>query len=204
MCRAYYFLTAEHCTNIASSWYANSSQTTYLGPRAGTSFPGNDYGIVRYSSSMSKPGTVYLYNGSYQDITSAANAYVREYVRRSGSTTGLRGGSVQALNATVNYSQGSVYGLIKTNVCAEGGDSGGSLFDGTRAIGLTSGGSGNCSTGGTTYLQPVTGGAERVRRERLLTPARVMPATPQQHRKRCGEPASPSREVDHWTRSDIT
>nr|MBA3310838.1 S1 family peptidase [Nocardioidaceae bacterium] len=151
----YYFLTAGHCTNIAYYWYANSSQTTYLGYRAGSSFPGNDYGIVRYNSSVSKPGTVYLYNGSYQDITSAANAYVGEYVRRSGSTTGLRGGSVQALNATVNYAQGSVYGLIKTNVCAEGGDSGGSLFDGTYAIGLTSGGSGNCSSGGTTYFQPV-------------------------------------------------
>ncbi len=152
----YYFLTAGHCTNIATYWYANSSQTTYLGSRAGTSFPGNDYGIVRYNSSVSKPGSVYLYNGSYQDITAAANAYVGEYVRRSGSTTGLRGGSVQALNATVNYSEGSVYGLIKTNVCAEGGDSGGSLFDGSYAIGLTSGGSGNCTTGGTTYFQPVT------------------------------------------------
>ncbi len=152
----YYFLTAGHCTNIATYWYANSSQSTYLGPRAGTSFPGNDYGIVRHSSSISKPGNVYLYNGSYQDITAAANAYVGEYVRRSGSTTGLRGGYVQALNSTVNYAEGSVYGLIKTNVCAEGGDSGGSLFDGTYAIGLTSGGSGNCSTGGTTYFQPVT------------------------------------------------
>ena len=152
----YYFLTAGHCTNIATYWYANSSQTTYLGPRRGSSFPGNDYGIVRYDSSVSHPGSVYLYNGSSQDITAAANAYVGEYVRRSGSTTGLRGGYVQALNATVNYSEGSVYGLIKTNVCAEGGDSGGSLFDGTYAIGLTSGGSGNCTTGGTTYFQPVT------------------------------------------------
>ena len=152
----YYFLTAGHCTNIAYYWYANSSQTTYLGYRVGSSFPGNDYGIVRYNSSVSKPGTVYLYNGNYQDITAAANAYVGEYVRRSGSTTGLRGGYVQALNATVNYPQGSVYGLIKTNVCAEGGDSGGSLFDGTYAIGLTSGGSGNCTYGGTTYFQPVT------------------------------------------------
>ncbi len=151
----YYFLTAGHCTNIAYYWYANSSQTTYLGYRVGSSFPGNDYGIVRYNSSVSKPGMVYLYNGSYQDITAAANAYVGEYVRRSGSTTGLRGGYVQALNATVNYPQGTVYGLIKTNVCAEGGDSGGSLFDGTYAIGLTSGGSGNCSSGGTTYFQPV-------------------------------------------------
>lgn len=152
----YYFLTAGHCTNIAYYWYANSSQTTYLGYRAGSSFPGNDYGIVRYNSSVSKPGMVYLYNGSHQDITAAANAYVGEYVRRSGSTTGLRGGYVQALNATVNYPQGSVYGLIQTNVCAEGGDSGGSLFDGTYAIGLTSGGSGNCTYGGTTYFQPVT------------------------------------------------
>ncbi len=152
----YYFLTAGHCTNIISYWYANSSLTTYLGPTVGSSFPGNDFGIVRYDGSVSHPGNVYLYNGSYQDITAAANAYVGEPVQRSGSTTGVHGGTVQALNATVNYAEGTVYGLIKTNVCAEPGDSGGSLFDGSYAIGLTSGGSGNCTTGGTTYFQPVT------------------------------------------------
>jgi len=152
----YYFLTAGHCTDISYYWYANSSLTTYLGYRAGSSFPGNDYGIVRYRSSISKPGMVYLYNGNYQDITSAANPYVGQYVRRSSSTTGLRGGYVQALNATVNYAEGPVYGLIQTNVCAEPGDSGGSLFAGSTALGLTSGGSGNCSVGGTTYFQPVT------------------------------------------------
>ncbi|GAA4570869.1 S1 family peptidase [Micromonospora coerulea] len=153
----YYFLTAGHCTNISSSWYTNSSQTTYIGPRAGTSFPGNDYGIVRYSNtSLTHPGSVYLYNGSSQDITGAGNAFVGQSVRRSGSTTGVRSGSVQALNATVNYAEGSVYGLIRTSVCAEPGDSGGSLFAGSTALGLTSGGSGNCTTGGTTYFQPVT------------------------------------------------
>jgi streptogrisin D len=151
----YYFLTAGHCTNIASSWYSNSSQTSLLGTRAGTSFPGNDYGIVRYSGAAGA-GNVYLYNGSYRDITGAGNAYVGQYVVRSGSTTGLYGGYVQALNATVNYAEGQVRGLIQTNVCAERGDSGGSLFAGNTAIGLTSGGSGNCSTGGTTFFQPVT------------------------------------------------
>lgn len=150
-----YLLTAGHCTNIASDWYANSSQTSYIGPRAGTSFPGNDYGIVRYSSSISNPGTVNLYNGSSQDITRSGDAFVGQSVRRSGSTTGLRSGSVQGLNATVNYAEGTVYGLIQTNVCAEGGDSGGSLFASSTALGLTSGGSGNCSSGGTTYFQPV-------------------------------------------------
>jgi hypothetical protein len=68
----------------------------------------------------------------------------------------VHSGTVSATNATVNYAEGSVSGLIKTNVCAEGGDSGGSLFDGTKALGLTSGGSGDCTSGGTTYFQPVT------------------------------------------------
>ena len=99
---------------------------------------------------------VNLYNGTSQDITGAGNAYVGQAVKRSGSTTGVHSGSVSATNATVNYAEGSVYGLIKTNVCAEGGDSGGSLFAGSTALGMTSGGSGNCTTGGTTYFQPVT------------------------------------------------
>ena len=151
----YYFLTAGHCTNIGSNWYA-SPGGTLLGTRHGTSFPGNDYGIVRYSLTTVQPGNVYLYNGSYRDITGASTPSVGQSVQRSGSTTGLRSGSVTALNATVNYAQGSVYGLIRTTVCAEPGDSGGPLFSGNTAHGLTSGGSGNCSSGGVTYFQPVT------------------------------------------------
>ena len=153
----YYFLTAGHCGNIASSWYANSTKTTLLGSTAGSSFPGNDYAIVRYSTSYTNhPGTVDLYNGTSQDITSAGTAYVGQAVKRSGSTTHVHSGSVTATNATVNYAEGSVSGLIRTNVCAEGGDSGGALFAGSVALGLTSGGSGNCTTGGVTYFQPVT------------------------------------------------
>ncbi|MFD7160309.1 S1 family peptidase [Kribbella sp. NPDC059898] len=153
----YYFLTAGHCGNIASSWYSNSSKTTLLGTTYGSSFPGNDYAIVKYNTSYTNhPGTVDLYNGSSQDITSAGNATVGQSVKRSGSTTGVHSGTVTAVNATVNYAEGTVTGLIKTTVCAEGGDSGGALFAGSVALGLTSGGSGNCSSGGTTYFQPVT------------------------------------------------
>ncbi len=150
-----YFLTAGHCTNSATTWTGPGGAT--LGTRTGTSFPGNDYGIVRYTNAgVARPGGVNLYNGTIRDITSAANAFVGQSVQRSGSTTGLRGGTVTGLNATVNYPEGSVGGLIRTNVCAQGGDSGGSLFAGNVALGLTSGGSGNCSSGGTTYFQPVT------------------------------------------------
>ncbi|MFI8816669.1 MULTISPECIES: S1 family peptidase [unclassified Streptomyces] len=149
----YYFLTAGHCTDGAGTWWADSSHTTVLGTTTGSSFPTNDYGIVRYTNnSIVKDGTV----GS-QDITSAADATVGMSVTRRGSTTGTHGGTVTGLNATVNYGGGDiVYGMIRTNVCAEPGDSGGPLYSGTRAIGLTSGGSGNCSSGGTTFFQPVT------------------------------------------------
>lgn len=151
---AQYFLTAGHCTDGAGTWYSNSGRTTVLGSTAGSSFPGNDYGIVRYTnSSVSKPGTA---NGV--DITRAATPSVGTTVIRDGSTTGTHSGRVTALNATVNYGGGDVVGgLIQTTVCAEPGDSGGPLYgsNGT-AYGLTSGGSGNCSSGGTTFFQPVT------------------------------------------------
>ncbi|MFJ7770237.1 S1 family peptidase [Streptomyces sp. NPDC097107] len=148
-----YFLTAGHCTDGAGTWYSNSGRTSVIGSTAGSSFPGNDYGIVRYSGSVSRPGTA---NGV--DITRAATPSVGTTVIRDGSTTGTHSGRVTALNATVNYGGGDVVGgLIQTNVCAEPGDSGGSLYgsNGT-AYGLTSGGSGNCRTGGTTFFQPVT------------------------------------------------
>jgi len=150
----YYFLTAGHCTNLATTWYSNAAKTKKLGTRTGTSFPVNDYGIVRYDAGVAHPGTVHLYPGT-QEITTAANAFVNEQARRSGSTTGVTSGKVTGLNATVNYAEGTVFGMIKTNICAESGDSGGSLFDNTKALGLTSGGNGNCTSGGTTYFQPV-------------------------------------------------
>lgn len=149
----YYFLTAGHCTDGNPPWYTNSSDSTSIGPTVGSSFPTNDYGLVRYdNSAVSHEGTV----GSV-DITSAANATVGMSVTRRGSTTGVHSGSVSALNATVNYGGGDVvYGMIQTNVCAEPGDSGGPLYSGSKAIGLTSGGSGDCTSGGTTFFQPVT------------------------------------------------
>jgi streptogrisin D len=148
-----YFLTAGHCTDAISSWSTSGGQ--FLGPTVGSSFPGNDYGIVRHDGGVPHPGNVYLYPGT-QEITFAANAFVGEHVVRSGSTTGVHDGFVEALNVTVTYPEGQVGGLIQTDVCAEPGDSGGSLFDGNAAIGLTSGGNGNCTFGGTTFFQPVT------------------------------------------------
>jgi streptogrisin B len=142
----YYFLTAGHCGKVAKTWYTNSSHTKLIGPTVDYSFPGNDYALVRYkNTSLSHPGGF-----------TAAKAFVGESVKRTGSTTGTHSGTVTALNVTVRYQGGGrVSGMIQTNVCAEPGDSGGPLYDGTKALGITSGGSGDCRTGGTTFYQPV-------------------------------------------------
>jgi streptogrisin D len=149
----YFFLTAGHCTDLASEWFADANHNTKLGDRTGSSFPGNDYGIVRYTNtSITISGTA-----GGQDIVSAGDPFVGQSVTRRGSTTGIRSGTVTALNVTVHYvGSGTVRGMIQTNVCAEPGDSGGPLYASTVALGLTSGGSGNCRTGGTTFFQPVT------------------------------------------------
>ena len=148
----YYFLTAGHCGSLVSTWYTNSGHTTLIGPTVSYTFPGSDYALVRYdNTSLSHPGGF-----------TVADPVVGESVKRTGSTSGTHSGTVTALNVTVRYSGhpgGTVRGLIQTNVCAEPGDSGGPLYDGSKALGLTSGGSGNCTTGGTTFFQPARAAA---------------------------------------------
>ncbi|MFJ6700499.1 S1 family peptidase [Streptomyces sp. NPDC091272] len=150
-----YFLTAGHCTADIQSW-SDSQGGASIGDTVDSNFPGSDYGLVKYSGSTAHPSEVNLYNGSSQAITKAGDATVGQQVTRSGSTTQVHDGEVTGLDATVNYGNGQIVnGLIQTTVCAEPGDSGGALFAGDTALGLTSGGSGDCSSGGETFFQPV-------------------------------------------------
>ena len=156
-----YVITAGHCTNLGGTW---SGVGGTIGPVANSSFPGNDYGRIQVSSSaaVSTPFVDRYSAGADVRVSGAATATTGMAVCRSGSTTGWHCGSVTATNQTVCYPQGCVGQMTRTNVCAEPGDSGGSLVTnpgaGTsvRALGLTSGGSGNCSSGGTTFYQPIT------------------------------------------------
>ncbi|WP_175412316.1 S1 family peptidase [Streptomyces sp. TRM64462] len=149
-----YFLTAGHCTDISSTWSATSGGSS-IGVREGSSFPTNDYGIVRYTTTSNTTGRVNLYNGGYQDIASAADAVVGQSIRKSGSTTKVTSGTVTAVNVTVNYSSGPVYGMVRTTACSAGGDSGGAHFAGSVALGIHSGSSGCSGTSGSAIHQPV-------------------------------------------------
>ncbi|TDV45552.1 S1 family peptidase [Actinophytocola oryzae] len=158
------FLTAGHCGVAFDQW----SDEQNGGPIATVQealFPGDgDFALVTYDDETTNaPSVVDLGNGQQFQINQAADAQVGQQVFRMGSTTGLFDGDVVALDATVNYPEGTVTGLIQTTVCAEPGDSGGPLFtDDGSAIGLTSGGSGDCTDGGVTFFQPVTTALEAV------------------------------------------
>ncbi|NEB08029.1 S1 family peptidase, partial [Streptomyces coelicoflavus] len=157
------FLTAGHCGVAADQWSdAQGGQPIATVDQA--VFPGEgDFALVRYDDPATEAPSEVNLGDQTLPISRAAEAAVGQEVFRMGSTTGLADGQVLGLDATVNYPEGTVTGLIQTDVCAEPGDSGGSLFtrDGL-AIGLTSGGSGDCTVGGETFFQPVTTALEAV------------------------------------------
>ncbi|MGV9562755.1 S1 family peptidase [Streptomyces sp. NPDC003480] len=154
-----FILTAGHCGPGGTLWFSDNTGQTQLGRTVTSEFPGNgDFSLIRYENGQQTPGdnVVAIGGGRGVRITAAGDPVVGEKVFRSGSTSGLHDGEVTALGATVNYPEGTVTGLIQTTVCAEPGDSGGPLFSEGIALGVTSGGSGDCQTGGTTFFQPLT------------------------------------------------
>ncbi|MFE6821518.1 S1 family peptidase [Streptomyces sp. NPDC057690] len=157
------FLTAGHCGVAAEQW-SDSENGEPIATVDQATFPGDgDFALVKYDDAATVAASEVNLGDQTLAITEAAEATVGTQVFRMGSTTGLNDGQVLALDATVNYPEGTVTGLIQTDVCAEPGDSGGSLFTQEgQAIGLTSGGSGDCTVGGETFFQPVTTALEAV------------------------------------------
>ncbi|MBU2662733.1 ricin-type beta-trefoil lectin domain protein [Actinoplanes bogorensis] len=147
------FVTAGHCggTGSPTLGYNNVSSGNF----AGSSFPGNDYAWVRTNGNWTSQPWVNNYAGGNVTVAGSQDAAIGSSICRSGRTTGWRCGTLLGRNETINYSQGAVSGLSRSNACAEPGDSGGSWISGNQAQGVTSGGTGNCSSGGTMWFQPV-------------------------------------------------
>jgi streptogrisin D len=135
-----YIVTAGHCTNAHGTWYQSWSGEL-LGNNVQSSFPGNDYGIIKYNhSSVVAYGTVHH---NTQQISSVSLAYDTEPVSRAGGVSNDMIGEVLVYDTKVTYDDGkTVNHVIKTTNCSRRGDSGGPLFDGTLAIGILSGGNG--------------------------------------------------------------
>ncbi|MDP9614414.1 S1 family peptidase [Streptomyces demainii] len=147
------FVTAGHCGDPGDT--TTGSNRVAQGTFQGSSFPGNDYAWVSANADWAPRPWVVGPEGSDVTVDGSQEAPVGSSVCRSGSTTGWHCGTIQQHDTSVQYPQGTVSGVTRTNVCAEPGDSGGAFISGSEAQGVTSGGSGNCTVGGTTYYQPV-------------------------------------------------
>ncbi|WP_141924229.1 S1 family peptidase [Haloactinospora alba] len=146
------FVTAGHCGEEGTP--VSSQDGSGSGTVTGSSFPGNDMGVVEADSGWEPTSTVTSDEGPVT-VAGSEEAPEGASICRSGSTTGWHCGTVESKGQTVEYPQGTVEGLTQTDVCAEPGDSGGSWLADDQAQGVTSGGSGDCTTGGTTFFQPV-------------------------------------------------
>ncbi|ONI90102.1 serine protease [Actinosynnema sp. ALI-1.44] len=147
------FVTAGHCGTVGSSTVGSNGVAQ--GTFQISSFPGNDYAFVATNSQWTPKAVVNRYDGSTVGVAGSQEAAIGAAVCRSGRTTGWKCGTILGKNESVTYPEGTITGMTRTNACAEPGDSGGSWLAGQQAQGVTSGGSGNCSQGGTIWFYPL-------------------------------------------------
>ncbi|MEV7856986.1 S1 family peptidase [Streptomyces sp. NPDC088183] len=168
-----YMLTGGHCVpGTGNVWYAFNDtrigiQTSYdfgTGPDgfcdgvdracdwASVKIDGPEitpYGEVRYGAN------------DYRQITTSRYAMENEGIDRLGAISQDLTGSITKTSTTVSIEGKTMYGMYESDVCALPGDSGGPAVDGTTALGLLSGGTGEttCNSSSTgnyhNYFTPV-------------------------------------------------
>ncbi|WP_328302092.1 S1 family peptidase [Actinomycetospora sp. NBC_00405] len=148
-------VTAGHCTQRGGE--VAGANNVPIGPVRSSVFDRTgDWSVVDVGPGWRATPSVAAEGSSTRSITGTATAPVGASVCRSGSTTGWRCGTVTAVDVTANYAAGPVQGLVLTTACSEGGDSGGPFVSGSSALGVLSGGTGDCTTaGGTSLYQPI-------------------------------------------------
>jgi streptogrisin C len=153
------YVTAGHCGNSGDKTFILANRRTIgaqIGQFQSSTFGGaGDFAYVSHTAGNSTSA----YVKGVGPVRGAAVAGVGEAVCRSGRTTGVKCGTIEALNTSVTYPEGTIGGLTRVKVCAEGGDSGGSFISGDQAQGVLSGGNYSCKGGqaklATSYFQPI-------------------------------------------------
>jgi hypothetical protein len=140
------------CGPVGTQWYAGS---TLVGHVSWTRADGTG-GLIQIDNAAVTQLAAIRTPGALTPVTGAGTAAVGTQIRAYGPVTGVRTGTVTAVNTTVNFPTGTVTGLLRTTVCSEAGERGKPMFRSTTAIALSVGGSGSCTSGGTTYGRPVT------------------------------------------------
>ncbi|TNJ32664.1 S1 family peptidase [Arenimonas terrae] len=156
------FATAGHCGNAGDTAFVavNRRTVSQIGAFAASNFPNSDRAWVQVDNSHTLLPVVDGYGKGDITVRGSTVAPIGAAVCRSGRTTGLRCGTIEAYNVSVQYPDATVNGMTQVKVCAEGGDSGGSFITGAgQAQGVLSGGNYSCkgkqANLATSYFQPI-------------------------------------------------
>lgn len=148
------FATAGHCGKQGVK-VSQTKDGAAMGTVGGSIFPGSDMGFVNTVQGTTLTPEINGYGQASITVTGHQQAAVGTKICRSGSTTGVKCGSITRHNTSVRYQEGTIQGVTSSSACCEPGDSGGSWFVGGEAQGVTSGTRGGCKGGGESYYQPL-------------------------------------------------
>ncbi|MFF0307181.1 alpha-lytic protease prodomain-containing protein [Streptosporangium sp. NPDC004379] len=148
------FVSAGHCGKVGEK--TNGYNRVPQGVFRGSVFPSSDFSWIQVNDDWTPKPTVGNADGGVLPIAGDRPAIEGASVCRSGSTSDWYCGLILQRDVSVSYPQGNVFGLTRTSVCADRGDSGGPFVSVDQAQGVLSGGSGSCFPGsGFSYFQPV-------------------------------------------------
>ncbi|MGC4937612.1 S1 family peptidase [Kribbella sp. DT2] len=136
-----FFLTAGHCVTGGYRTWRKRTGNALLGVATSRwQFGPSDYAVIDYTGpGVVAYGTVF-YDSAHHQITGSRYVSDGEPVKRVGTISKDLVGTVLLPSTTVTYQDGTRLDyMIKTSLCAQSGDSGGPLFSGTTALGITSG-----------------------------------------------------------------
>ncbi|QSB03991.1 S1 family peptidase [Natronoglycomyces albus] len=145
------FVTAGHCGSVGTTVTHGTAEGSIFTQSV---FPGSDAAVVDVPPHKTMMNAVRAASHVVQ-IQGSKEAPVGATVCKYSMLHGISCGVIEARNVSVTYPQGMVRGLTRTNICSEPGDSGAPVISSAHAQGIVSGGSGNCSMGGTTFIQPI-------------------------------------------------
>jgi hypothetical protein len=148
------FVTAGHCGKPGSATVGFNRRPQ--GTVQASAFPRDDFSWVTVNDDWKPQPLIGNGSGGTVSVSGRRSAIEGSSVCRSGSTSGWHCGTIAQRDTSVTYPQGIVDHLTRTTVCAEPGDSGGPFISIEQAQGITSGGSGDCTSGGVTYFQPIS------------------------------------------------
>lgn len=155
-------ITAGHCTQEGSLVLSDGQE---LGRVSGGTFNADgDFGLIDLTDPDAHTTPfVDTHDGGPVVVSGSEPATLGASVCRSGVASGFACGEIITQDETVNYGNGAVVaGLSRISICAEPGDSGGAVVSGTQAQGIMSGGIGDCTSGGTTFFQPIQEAASKL------------------------------------------